>query len=36
MKVEIFSAGCRLCDAMLQFIKSNFPKLEFTLHLASD
>ncbi len=36
MKVELFSAGCKLCDATLEFLNNNFPKLELVVHLVSD
>lgn len=36
MKVEFFSAGCRLCERALESIKTRFPNLVIEIHLASE
>lgn len=36
MKVEFFSAECRLCERTLDILKYNFPALEIDLHRASE
>ena len=36
MKVEFFSAGCRLCEKTLKAIREEFPHLEMEIHLASE
>ncbi len=36
MKVEFFSAGCRLCQRTLSIVKENFPNLEIDVHRASE
>ncbi len=35
MKVEFFSAECRLCERTLDIVKENFPNLEIDVHRAS-
>ncbi len=35
MKVEFFSAECRLCERTLGILKENFPNLEIDVHRAS-
>ncbi len=34
--VELFSAGCRLCDAALSKLLTRFPTLRLTVHRASE
>ncbi len=36
MKVEFFSAECRLCERTLGILKENFPNLEIDVHRASE
>lgn len=36
MKVEFFSAECRLCERTLGIVKENFPNLEIDVHRASE
>ncbi len=36
MKVELFSAECRLCERTLGILKENFPDLEIDVHRASE
>lgn len=36
MKVEFFSAECRLCQRTLDIVKENFPSLEIDVHRASE
>ncbi len=36
MKVEFFSAECRLCERTLSIVKENFPNLEIDIHRASE
>lgn len=36
MKVEFFSAECRLCKRTLGILKENFPNLEVDIHRASE
>ena len=36
MKVEFFSAECRMCEGTLNILKSNFPDLEIDVHRASE
>ena len=36
MKVEFFSAECRLCERTLGILKENFPNLEVDVHRASE
>jgi len=36
MKVEFFSAECRLCERTLNILKHNFPHLEIEVHQASE
>ena len=36
MKIEFFSAECRLCERTLGIIKENFPSLEIDVHWASE
>ena len=36
MKIEFFSAGCRLCEGTLSIVKENFPNLEIDVHWASE
>ena len=35
MKIELFSAECRLCERTLGILKENFPNLEIDVHQAS-
>lgn len=34
--VELFSAGCRLCDAALSKLHARFPDLKLIVHRASE
>lgn len=36
MKVEFFSAECRLCDRTLNILKHNFPNFKIEVHRASE
>lgn len=36
MKVEFFSAECRLCERTLDIVKENFPNLKINIHRASE
>ncbi len=36
MKVEFFSAECRLCQRTLDIVKENFPNLKIDVHRASE
>lgn len=36
MKIELFSADCKLCDRTLGILKENFPGLEIDVHRASE
>ena len=36
MKVEFFSAECRLCERTLNILKHNFSGLEIEVHRASE
>ncbi|MBI4302280.1 MAG: thioredoxin family protein [Chloroflexi bacterium] len=36
MKVEFFSAECRLCERTLDILRDNFPHLEVDVHRASE
>lgn len=36
MKVEFFSAECRLCERALSILKQNFPSVEIEVHKASE
>ncbi len=36
MKVEFFSAECRLCARTLDILKENFPNLDIDVHRASE
>ena len=36
MKVEFFSAECRLCERTLGILKENFSNLEIDVHRASE
>ncbi len=36
MKVEFFSAECRLCQRTLDIVRENFPNLEIDVHRASE
>ncbi len=36
MKVELFSADCRLCRKTLDIVKENFPSLKIDVHRASE
>ncbi|MFQ6000632.1 MAG: thioredoxin family protein [Anaerolineae bacterium] len=36
MKVEFFSAECKLCERTLNILKYNFPALEIDVHKASE
>ncbi len=36
MKIELFSAECRLCERTLGILKENFPNLEMDVHRASE
>lgn len=36
MKVEFFSADCRLCERALSILKQNFPSVEIEVHRASE
>ena len=36
MKIEFFSAECRLCERALGIIKENFPNLNIDVHRASE
>ena len=36
MKVEFFSAGCRLCETTLGILKENFPDVNIDVHQASE
>ncbi len=36
MKVEFFSAECRLCQRTLGILEENFPNLEIDVHRASE
>lgn len=36
IKVEFFSAECRLCERTLDILKYNFPALEIDVHRASE
>ncbi len=36
MKVEFFSADCRLCERTLGIVKEKFPSLEIDVHRASE
>lgn len=36
MKIELFSAECRLCQRTLDIIEENFPNLEIDVHQASE
>lgn len=36
MKVELFSAGCRLCEGALSALKQKFPSVNIEVHQASE
>jgi hypothetical protein len=36
MKVEFFSAECKLCNSTLELLKSAFPDLPITVHRQSE
>ena len=36
MKIELFSAECRLCERTLGIVKDSFPNLEIDAHRASE
>ena len=36
MKVEFFSAECRLSERTIDIVKENFPNLEIDVHRASE
>ncbi len=36
MKVEFFSAECRICERTLGIVKERFPNLEIEVHRASE
>ncbi len=36
MKVEFFSAECKLCERTLGIFKENFPNLDIDIHQASE
>ena len=36
MKVEFFSAGCRLCEQTLDMLEHTFPHVEVVVHRASE
>ena len=36
MKVEFFSAGCRLCEGALSALTQSFPGLNIEVHQASE
>ncbi len=36
MKIEFFSADCRLCERTLGILQENFPNLEIDVHRASE
>ena len=36
MKIEFFSAECRLCERTLDIVKENFPNLKIDVHRASE
>ncbi len=36
MKIEFFSAECRLCQRTLGILEENFPNLEINVHRASE
>ena len=36
MKVEFFSAECRLCERTLGILTSNFPNVKVDVHRASE
>ncbi len=36
MKIEFFSAECRLCERTLAILEENFPNLEIDVHRASE
>ncbi len=36
MKIEFFSAECRLCQRTLGILEENFPGLEISVHRASE
>ncbi len=36
MKVEFFSAECRLCERTLGILEENFPNVEIDIHRASE
>lgn len=36
MKVEFFSADCRLCQRALTMIRARFPDLEIEVHRAAE
>lgn len=36
MKVEFFSAECRLCERTLNMLNQNFPDIEIDVHKASE
>ncbi len=36
MKVEFFSAGCRLSERTLEVLRDRFPESDMKIHLASE
>lgn len=36
MKVEFFSAGCRLCERTLNILRTRFPQTKIEVHQASE
>ncbi len=36
MKIEMFSAECRLCEGTLDALKRSFPDIEIDVHKASE
>ncbi|MFQ5813259.1 MAG: thioredoxin family protein [Anaerolineae bacterium] len=36
VKVEVFDAGCKLCERTINILKYNFPALEIEVHRASE
>ncbi len=36
MKIEFFSAECRLCERTLGILEENFPNVEIDVHRASE
>ncbi len=36
MKVELFSAGCRLCERTEAMLQNRFPTIELTVHRSQE